>query len=58
MSFIFYLLMTAIMGCLQVVLFIVKLVVTIVMSIGFAIVYIPVLLFSLWNDSRDDDAKF
>jgi hypothetical protein len=58
MSFIFNLVLAVIIWCVQVVLFIVKLVITIVMSIGFAIVFIPVLLFNLWNDSRDDDAKF
>jgi hypothetical protein len=47
--------MTVILGCVQVVLFIVNLVVAIVMGIGIAIIFIPVLLFNLWVDRKTDD---
>ena len=59
MHLILYLLMTAIMGCVQVVLFIVNLAVSIVMGIGIAIIFIPVLLFNLWVDREvGDDNNF
>jgi hypothetical protein len=51
--------MTVIMGCVQVVLFIVNLAVSIVMGIGIAIIFIPVLLFNLWVDREvGDDNNF
>jgi hypothetical protein len=55
MNLIFHLLMSVILGCVQVVLFIVNLVVAIVMGIGIAIIFIPVLLFNLWVDRKTDD---
>lgn len=61
MNLIYDLLMTVILGCVQVVLFIVNLVVAIVMGIGMAVIFIPVLLYSMWSESRatkDNDEPF
>ena len=55
MNLILHLLMSVILGCVQVVLFMVNLVVAIVMGIGIAIIFIPVLLFNLWVDRKTDD---
>ena len=52
MNLIFHLLMTVTMGCVQVVLFIATLAVAIVSGIGFAIIFIPVLLFNLWVERK------
>ena len=54
MSFIFNLVLAVIIWCVQAVLVIAKLVVAIVMGIGIAIVFIPVLLFNLWVDRKAD----
>ena len=59
MSFLFNLVLVVIIWCVQAVLVIARLVVTIVMSIGITIIFIPVLLFNLAVDRKaDDDSNF
>ena len=59
MSFLFNLVLALIIWCVQAVLVVARLVVAIVMGIGMAIIFIPVLLFNLWVDRKaDDDNNF
>ena len=71
MRFIFGLIMLVLMACVQVVMVTLNIVVAVVMGCVGAVIFIPVLLFSMWSDSRaekdtqdiidkysDDDANF